>query len=96
MSVTYRDLINTLTSRLGVRSSKSHHKVGDVTSFGTDYVHDVDFESGRRPAVSIHAYSPPLHCMTFYDHTPYGFVAREVVPEERRTEFRTTQPEVSR
>jgi hypothetical protein len=60
--------------------------VGSVASIGTDYVHDVDFEDGE-PAVSIHAYSPPLRGLTFYDHTPYGFVAREIVLEERLTEF---------
>ena len=70
----------------GVGVDSSIHGVGSVASIGTDYVHDVDFESGE-PAVSIHAYSPPLHGLTFYDHTPYGFVAREIVFEERRTDF---------
>ncbi len=64
---------------------------GEFASFGTDYVHDVDFESGE-PAVSIHAYSPPLSGLTFYDRTPFGFIAREFIEEERRSTFRTTQP----
>ena len=67
--------------------------VGDHASFGTDYVHDVVFESGS-PAVSIHAYSPPLSGLTYYDRSPYGFVAREFIPEERRSSFRTSQPNV--
>jgi hypothetical protein len=70
----------------GVGIDCSVHHVGSLTSFGTDYVHDVDFRSGQ-PAVSIHAYSPPLHALTFYDHTPYGFVADRIVLEERRTDF---------
>jgi hypothetical protein len=70
----------------GFRIDSSVHPAGAVTSFGADYVHDVDFEAGS-PAISVHAYSPPLHGLTFYDRTAYGFVAREIVLEERRTEF---------
>jgi hypothetical protein len=56
---------------------------GDIGSFGPDHVHDVDYVSGR-PAVSVHAYSPPLRGLTFYDNTRFGFVAREFVLEEQR------------
>jgi hypothetical protein len=70
----------------GVGIDCSVHSVGALTSFGTDYVHDVDFRSGQ-PAVSIHAYSPPLHALTFYEHTSYGFVADRIVLEDRRTDF---------
>lgn len=56
---------------------------GDGGGFGPEHVHDVGFVDGK-PAVSIHAYSPPLTNLTLYDHTPYGFVAREVVPDDRR------------
>jgi hypothetical protein len=65
--------------------------VGGVGSFATDYVHDVAFESGD-PAVSIHAYSPPLSGLTYYDRTRFGFIAREFIEEERRSTFRTTDP----
>ncbi len=61
---------------------------GDVGSFGPDHVHDVDYESGR-PAVTIHAYSPPLRGLTYYDRTRFGFVAREFVLEEQRTAERS-------
>jgi hypothetical protein len=39
--------------------------MGDVGSFSAGYVHDL---ANRRtePAVSVHAYSPPLSSMTFY------------------------------
>ena len=53
---------------------------GDSGSFGPDHLHDVNFEYGR-PAISIHAYSPPLSGMTHYDRTRFGFVAREFIPE---------------
>jgi len=45
-------------SRDAVSVDSARFGVGDHASFGTDYVHDVVFESGS-PAVSIHAYSPP-------------------------------------
>jgi len=56
-----------------------HLRAGDLASFGADHVHDV-YRSGA-PAVSIHAYSPPLTGMTHYDHSPQGFVALELIPE---------------
>lgn len=39
---------------------------GEGRSFGADYAHDVRNTSGA-PAISIHAYSPPLTDMTHYD-----------------------------
>lgn len=63
-------------------------KEGDVGSFGPDYVHDMIYESGK-PAVSIHAYSPPLTGFTSYIRTPLGFVAKEYVEEEQRSSTRT-------
>jgi hypothetical protein len=59
---------------------------GRTASFGPSHVHDVIYSSGT-PAVSVHAYSPPLSGLTYYDHGPLGFVARAVVPEESRRPF---------
>ncbi|TXL62349.1 cysteine dioxygenase [Aeromicrobium terrae] len=39
---------------------------GDSVVFGEHYVHDVR-NTGERTAVSVHAYSPPLTSMRFYD-----------------------------
>jgi predicted metal-dependent enzyme (double-stranded beta helix superfamily) len=39
---------------------------GDAVAFGTSYVHDVR-NVGTQTAVSVHAYSPPLTTMSFYD-----------------------------
>jgi len=59
--------------------------------FGPAHVHNVS-HSGVAPAVSIHAYSPPLTTMTYYELTPVGLVANETVrvisPEGPRRELR--------
>jgi hypothetical protein len=46
-------------------------RAGLVRSFGRDYLHDVQNVSAR-PAVSVHAYSPPLSLMRRYEMTPSG------------------------
>jgi len=61
---------------------------GEFGTFGPSHVHDVVYETGT-PAVSIHAYSPALSGLTYYDHTRFGFVAREVISEEVRGQSRT-------
>lgn len=52
-------------------------RTGSVRSFGPRYVHDVrnDF---IEPAVSIHAYSPPLTSMRRYDVTDGGLLRASV------------------
>jgi hypothetical protein len=59
------------------------YAVGEYGSFGPDYVHDMVHESGK-PAVSVHAYSPPLTGFTSYVRTDFGFVAEKYVREEER------------
>ncbi|SNT48477.1 Predicted metal-dependent enzyme of the double-stranded beta helix superfamily [Actinomadura meyerae] len=39
---------------------------GEVRAFGADYVHEVRNASAA-PAISVHAYSPPLSAMNRYD-----------------------------
>jgi Cysteine dioxygenase type I len=39
---------------------------GSSVGFGRHYIHDVR-NLGTAPAVSVHAYSPPLTSMTYYD-----------------------------
>lgn len=41
-------------------------RAGEAVGFGAHYVHDVRNLSDA-PAVSVHAYSPPLTTMTYYD-----------------------------
>jgi hypothetical protein len=57
-----------------------HLRVGSHGSFGPAHLHDVEAPS-ERVAVSVHAYSPPLATLTYYEHTRLGFVARAVVAE---------------
>jgi hypothetical protein len=47
------------------------HTAGDTVAFGADYVHNL-VNVGLQPAVSIHAYSPPLRTMNFYCWLPTG------------------------
>jgi hypothetical protein len=47
---------------------------GSGGCFGPAHVHDMKHETGR-PAVSIHAYSPPLTLHTTFEETPFGLVA---------------------
>ncbi len=44
---------------------------GSVTRFGRQHVHDVG-NVAAEPAVSVHAYSPPLSAMRRYAMTPTG------------------------
>ena len=59
------------------------YEAGEHGSFGPDYVHDMIHESGK-PAVSVHAYSPPLTGFTSYVRTDFGFVADKYVREDER------------
>lgn len=52
---------------------------GKPRAFGPDYAHDVRNES-LAPAISIHAYSPPLS-----DMNEYEFDGSQLVPRERST-----------
>ena len=46
---------------------------GSIRSFGPRHVHDVANTSGE-PAVTVHAYSPPLTAMRRYELTTSGLV----------------------
>ena len=46
---------------------------GDTVAFGPHYVHDVR-NHGEEVAVSVHAYSPPLRLMNYYDATATGLL----------------------
>ncbi len=48
---------------------------GQVAAFGPAHVHNVSHD-GAMASTSIHAYSPPLAAMTYYDLTPRGLFAR--------------------
>ncbi|MGW4830277.1 cysteine dioxygenase [Amycolatopsis japonica] len=47
------------------------HRTGDAVAFGPRYLHNLVNVSGE-PAVSLHAYSPPLRSMNFYGWSSSG------------------------
>jgi Cysteine dioxygenase type I len=55
---------------------------GSLRSFGSRHVHEVRNDSAR-PAISIHAYSPPLSAMRRYEMTGAGLVRTAVERAER-------------
>ena len=59
-------------------------RAGDRCAFGAHYTHDVRNES-RAPAISIHAYSPPLTQMTHYEHEGADLVPLASVAGEHGT-----------
>ncbi len=67
----------------GLSVTKSRHLAGDHGSFGPGSVEHLMHEEGE-PAVSIHAYSPPLSNLTLYDLTSFGFVAGRLGPDDQR------------
>ena len=46
--------------------AEAPRREGDTVAFGEHYVHDVR-NIAETPAVSVHAYSPPLSLMNYYD-----------------------------
>jgi mannose-6-phosphate isomerase-like protein (cupin superfamily) len=65
---------------------RAHRRgAGSVTTIPAGVVHDVH-GAGRSPAVSIHAYSPPLREMNFYDLDAGGNL-------HRTGSVHTTEPE---
>ncbi len=65
------------TTQLGLRTRR--HRAGDAVGFGQTYLHNL-VNVGTEPAVSIHAYSPPLTTMNFYCWLPSGIHHLREVP----------------
>jgi hypothetical protein len=63
---------------LGGRPSARLHRAGEVFDFDASHVHRMRQESAE-PAVSIHAYSPPLWRMGTYAVEPDGTLRRESI-----------------
>jgi predicted metal-dependent enzyme (double-stranded beta helix superfamily) len=49
---------------------RSRFQAGDGVSLDASCIHAVRHEAGEPPATSIHAYSPPLGTMGYYDTAP--------------------------
>jgi hypothetical protein len=56
---------------------------GHTRTFGAQHVHDVGNPFGST-AVSVHAYSPPLHTQRYYDYRADGLVEIAEVPADDR------------
>ena len=61
--------------RRGDARTISTVRPGGIREVAPDVIHDVSNPSVL-PAISIHAYSPPLQSMTFYDVVPSGLRVR--------------------
>jgi len=61
--------------------SRRRLAAGRAVAFGPGHVHDVA-HGGEGSSISIHAYSPPLMMMTYYQQTDYGLIAKQTVAIE--------------
>ncbi|MBO0773998.1 MAG: cysteine dioxygenase [Actinobacteria bacterium] len=77
-AVTEGSLLELYRAGSGRRLSRRQLAAGQAVAFGPGHVHNVA-HGGGGPATSIHAYSPPLLAMTYYQQTGYGLIARETV-----------------
>jgi rhodanese-related sulfurtransferase len=73
------------------RLSRRELTAGAHSVFGPAHVHNVRHH-GEGPALSIHAYSPPLVAMTYYELGPLGLAARETVGVDSPEGARTRRP----
>jgi len=62
----------------GWRLNGTVRTAGASVHFGSDHVHDV-VNRHAEPAVSVHAYSPPLTLMRYYRYAPDGLSVDRVV-----------------
>lgn len=70
------ELVEAYTDRQAQgRVRRRHLAAGETVSFGAHHVHDL-LNPGSGVAVTVHAYSPPLATMTFYDDAPGTFLSR--------------------
>jgi len=80
--VVARGRLEELRATRGGTSHSTVHEVGQSSWIPAGAVHDV--RAVDQPSISIHAYSPPLHRMTYYEPDPaHGLVvARTVISDE--------------
>jgi hypothetical protein len=75
--VVWGALDETSTTRRGQALNQQRLVRSEGKSFGPDYVHSV-VNADKTVATSIHAYSPPLTSMNFYETSPAGLVHSRV------------------
>ncbi len=69
---------------IGGEHPRALYRTGDCFSFGASHIHDVQHAAGD-PAASLHAYSPPLGAMGFYELDDGGTLTRR--PGDSDNEF---------
>jgi hypothetical protein len=84
LAVTAGELSEVFRRPESTKTGSRAHVPGQIASFGPSHLHEVTYVAGT-PAVSVHAYSPPLEKMTHYDRTTHGFIVTEKVLEECRS-----------
>ena len=77
-TVTVGELAESFERPESARTASPSLLPGRVASFGPNYVHEVTHVAGT-PALSVHAYAPPLEKMTHYDRTSQGFIVTATV-----------------
>jgi mannose-6-phosphate isomerase-like protein (cupin superfamily) len=82
-----RGRLSELRQRSDGRLHAVTHRSGSITALAPGVLHDVH-GSGREPAASIHAYSPPLHEMNYYELDRRGAV-------RRTRSVRSSEPELA-
>jgi hypothetical protein len=78
--VVWGTLDETSTTRRGHALHQRRLARSEARSFGPGYVHSVS-NSEQTVATSVHAYSPPLTSMNFYEMSPGGLVLSRVETE---------------
>ncbi|HXY44581.1 MAG TPA: cysteine dioxygenase family protein, partial [Acidimicrobiales bacterium] len=73
------------------RVARRELAAGSFASFGPTHVHNVR-HAGAGQALSIHAYSPPLIAMTYYELGPFGLTATETLAVDSPEGARTRSP----
>jgi len=63
----------------GFTEVSASRPAGSLFDFGSSRIHRVRHPEGEPPAISIHAYSPPLWRMGYYDTDPFGALRRTSV-----------------
>ena len=81
-----RGRLGELRQRSDGRLHAITHRTGAVTALAPGVLHDVH-GAGKGPSVSIHAYSPPLREMNYYELDRAGTV-------RRTRSVQTTEPEL--
>jgi predicted metal-dependent enzyme (double-stranded beta helix superfamily) len=65
------ELLETLAAPGSTRLRYRVARPGSVSTFGGHHIHDVGCDAAE-PAISVHAYSPPLSAMRLYQMTGAG------------------------